>query len=333
MNVLLTGGAGYIGSHIAVELLESGYDVVIADNFSNSDKGVITAIEKITGKRIDLFEIDVADKVKLNEVFEQTKPEAVIHLAGFKAVGESVSKPLMYYRNNIDCTLSLLEIMEAHNVNKLVFSSSATVYGIGERLPYTEEMLLGEASNPYGATKQMIERIIMDTVSCGWLSAVILRYFNPVGAHQSALIGEKPQGIPNNLMPYIMQVANGSLPELRVYGNDYPTRDGTGVRDYIHVMDLAKGHVDALKYFQDNDGVEVFNLGTGVGYSVLEIVAAFEKANGVKIPYSIVGRRDGDLAEVYADVKKAKNLLGWNAKLTIEDMCKDSYAFALIEKT
>ena len=327
MKILLTGGAGYIGSHIAVELLNSSYDVIIADNFSNSSPDVVQSIECITGKGLEVYEIDVADRDGLDRLFRENMPDAVVHLAGFKAVGESVSEPLKYYRNNLDCTLSLLEAMKMHNIGYFIFSSSATVYGAPERLPYTEDMKTGECTNPYGSTKQIIERIITDTVATGWLSAVILRYFNPVGAHKSGLIGESPRGIPNNLMPYIMQVATGNLPELNIFGNDYPTRDGTGVRDYVHVVDLAKGHVDALKYCFEHDGAEVLNLGTGLGCSVLELISAFERVNGVKIPYRIAPRRSGDLPETYADASKAEKTIGWKAELTIEDMCRDAYRF------
>ena len=328
MNVLLTGGAGYIGSHIAVELLASDYSVIIADDFSNSKPSVVTNIERISGKRVGIYEIDIADKKGLGALFQENRLDAVIHLAGFKAVGESVGDPLKYYRNNIDTTLTLLETMHKHKVGIFIFSSSATVYGAQEHLPYTEDMKFGESPNPYGSTKQMIERIVSDAAATGWLSAVNLRYFNPVGAHRSGLIGESPRGIPNNLMPYIMQVAIGNLSELNVYGNDYPTRDGTGIRDYIHVVDLARGHVDALKYCRTHQGVEVFNLGTGIGCSVLELVSAFERVNGVSIPYKIAPRREGDLPEAYADAKKAERLMGWKAKLTIDDMCRDAYAFA-----
>jgi len=325
MKILLTGGAGYIGSHIAVELLDSGYDVIIADDYSNSSPEVVRNIGKITGKKAAVYEIDLKDKSGLEILFGKDKPDAVIHLAGFKAVGESVSEPLKYYRNNLDCTLTLLEAMEKYNVGRIIFSSSATVYGAPESLPFTEEMKTGECTNPYGSTKQMIERIIIDTAARGWLSAVILRYFNPVGAHKSGLIGELPRGIPNNLMPYITQVATGQLAKLRVFGNDYPTRDGTGIRDYIHVVDLAKGHVDALKYCDKIAGVEVFNLGTGQGCSVLELVNTFERVNDIKIPYEIVARRDGDLPESYADASKALKLMGWAAELGIEDMCRDAW--------
>ena len=325
MKVLLTGGAGYIGSHIAVELLESGHDVIIADNYSNSSPDAIKKIEKIAGKSIPAYELDVADKNDLDKLFCENIPDAVIHLAGFKAVGESVGEPLKYYRNNLGCTLSLLETMKNHNVSRIIFSSSATVYSKFGSIPYTEDMKAGECSNPYGNTKYMIEQIILDTAASGWLSSVILRYFNPVGAHSSGIIGESPLGIPNNLMPYILQVASGKLPELNIFGNDYPTRDGTGVRDYIHVVDLAKGHVDALKYCADHQGVEIFNLGTGVGYSVLEILSAFERINGVTIPYRFAPRRSGDLPETRADAAKAEKLLGWRASLSIEDMCRDAW--------
>jgi len=331
MDILLTGGAGYIGSHIAVELLVSGYDVIIADNFSNSSAEVIGRIGEIAGRSPEVYELDLTDRTGFDSLFNKCKPDAVIHLAGFKAVGESVSEPLKYYRNNLDCTLTLLETMKSHDVGRLIFSSSATVYGAQNCPPYTEDMKMGEPANPYGSTKQMIERIITDAAATGWLSAVILRYFNPVGAHSSGLIGESPRDIPNNLMPYIMQVASGKLPELRVNGNDYPTRDGTCLRDYIHIVDLAKGHVDALKYCNANTGVEVFNLGTGQGCSVFELVSAFERVNGIKIPFVIAPRRAGDLPETIADVSKARKLMGWSAALTIDDMCRDACAYALRE--
>ena len=325
MKILLTGGAGYIGSHIATELLDTGHDVIIADNFSNSAPDAVSKVERITGKSVPVYDLDISDKCGLDALFNENKPDAVIHLAGLKAVGESVEKPLEYYRNNIDCALTLLEIMHKHEVGQIIFSSSATVYGAPERLPYTEDMKLGQCPNPYGRTKQMIEQIIIDTAATGWLSAVILRYFNPVGAHGSGQISESPLGIPNNLMPYIIQVAAGMLTELSVYGNDYPTRDGTGIRDYIHVVDLAKGHVDALKYSAEHSGVDIFNLGTGVGCSVLELVGTFERVNGVNIPYKFAPRRAGDLPETYADASKAENLLGWKAGLTIDDMCRDAW--------
>ena len=327
MNILLTGGAGYIGSHIAVELLSSGYGVIIADDYSNSSPDVIAKIEKITGKSLTAIELDLTDPTGVDALFSKNRPDAVIHLAGLKAVGESVREPLRYYRNNLDCTLTLLEAMQNHSVTQLIFSSSATVYNETNPLPYAEDMKTGECSNPYGRTKHMIEQMIMDAARAGGLSAVLLRYFNPVGSHSSGLIGESPRGIPNNLMPYILQVAAGKLPMLNVFGNDYPTSDGTGVRDYIHVSDLAKGHVDALKYCAAHTGAEAINLGTGKGCSVLELVDMFEKVNGVKIPYKIAPRRDGDLPETYADADKAEKLMGWKAKLTIMDMCRDAYAF------
>ena len=322
MQILLTGGAGYIGSHIAVELIAAGYSVVIADDFSNSSRDVIEKIGIIAGATPKLCEIDLKDAEGLDKLMSENEFGAVIHLAGYKAVGESVSKPLFYYRNNIDCALTLLESMERNGINKLIFSSSATIYGSQEQLPYTEDMEMGITTNPYGATKQMIERIIVDFAATGRLSPVILRYFNPVGANESGLLNEKPSGIPNNLMPYIAQVAEGKLKELSVFGNDYPTKDGTGVRDYIHVIDLAKGHVAAIDYTLAPGETEVFNLGTGVGYSVLEMLGAFERVNGVTIPYKIAPRRSGDIAECYADVSKAARLLGWKATLGLDDMCR-----------
>ncbi len=326
MSILLTGGAGYIGSHTAVELLDAGYEVVIADNFSNSSPEVIKRIEELTGKKVSVFKVDVADKDALENVFIKSRIDGVIHFAGLKAVGESVKLPLRYYRNNIDCTLTLLETMERFNVETLIFSSSATVYGTPEKLPLTEDMKTGPCSNPYGSTKLFIEQIIKDAAAANSkLSAVLLRYFNPVGAHPSGRIGEMPNGIPNNLMPFISQVAVGKLSKLSVFGNDYPTKDGTGVRDYIHVVDLAKGHVAALRYCEAHSGIAAFNLGTGVGYSVLDIVHTFEKVNGIEIPYTIAARREGDIAEMYADAKKAAVELGWNASLSLEDMCRDTW--------
>ena len=324
MNVLLTGGMGFIGSHIAVELLDCGHDVIIADDFSNSTPDVARYIKEISGRDLTVCELNVTDIAGVDKLFRDNKPDAVIHLAGFKAVGESVLEPLKYYRNNLDCTLTLLETMKRYNVRNLIFSSSATVYGPPERLPYTEDMKTGECTNPYGSTKQMIERIIMDTAMNGWLSVVILRYFNPVGAHKSGLIREEPRGIPNNIMPYITQVATGKLPELNIFGNDYPTNDGTGIRDYIHVVDLAKGHVSALEYCINHPGIEVFNLGTGCGYSVFELINTFENTTGIKIPYVIAPRRCGDLPESFADATKAEKLLNWKTRLTIEDMCRDA---------
>lgn len=326
MKILLTGGAGYIGSHTAVELLNAGYDVVIADNFSNSASEVICRIERISGKSVDVFDVDVSDGKALDAVFEKNSIDGVIHFAGFKAVGESVKIPLAYYRNNIDCTLTLLETMEKYNVKMIIFSSSATVYGTPKCLPLVEDMTTGPCSNPYGSTKLFIEQIITDTAFARRdLSAVLLRYFNPVGAHLSGMIGEMPSGIPNNLMPYISQVAVGKLTKLSVFGNDYPTKDGTGVRDYIHVVDLAKGHVAALEYSLKHTGAEVFNLGTGVGCSVLDIVNAFIKVNEIDIPYTITDRRAGDIAACYANAEKAYKLMGWKAELTLEDMCRDTW--------
>ncbi len=326
MKVLLTGGAGYIGSHIAVELYNSGHTAVIADNFANSSPDAVARVEQITGAKIPLYELDVCDKEALAKLFAAEHPDAVIHLAGLKAVGESVAKPIWYYRNNIDSTLSLLEVMAEYGCNKLIFSSSATVYGSPDRLPITEDTRAGGCTNPYGWTKYMIERIIEGAAAAApELSAVLLRYFNPVGAHESGLIGEKPNGIPNNLMPYICKVAGGELKELSVFGNDYNTPDGTGVRDYIHVVDLARGHVAALGYCEEHRGTEIFNLGTGIGYSVLDMVNAFERANGVPVPHRIVARRPGDIDACYADPTKALSGLGWKAEKNLDDMCRDSW--------
>lgn len=325
MKVLLTGGAGFIGSHTCIELIEAGYDVVIADDFSNSKPAVLERLKELTGKEIKFYNIDIADSAKVDDMFAKENFNSVIHFAGYKAVGESVAKPIMYYRNNLDTTLTLLEIMAKYNVNNFVFSSSATVYGVPEKVPLVEGMKTG-CTNPYGWTKLMIEQILTDaTVANKDLSVVLLRYFNPIGAHPSGKIGEDPTGIPNNLLPYITQVAIGKLPQLGVFGNDYPTHDGTGVRDYIHVVDLAKGHVKAIEYATEHKGTEIFNLGTGTGYSVLDIVKAFEKANDITIPYAIKARRDGDVAECYADPVKAKEKLGWQAEKTLEEMCKDSW--------
>ena len=325
-TILLAGGAGYIGSHTAVELLEAGYDVVVADNYSNSCPESIKRVEEITGKSVKAYEVDIRDKAKLETVFKENKIDAVIHFAGLKAVGESVAKPILYYRNNIDTTLSLLECMEQFGVNNIIFSSSATVYGEENPVPYTEEMPRGTCSNPYGWTKAMMEQILEDAANANKeLSVVLLRYFNPIGAHPSGKIGEDPQGIPNNLMPFIAQTAVGKREKISVFGNDYDTPDGTGVRDYLHVVDLASGHVAALRYVLEHEGTEIFNLGTGKGYSVLEMIAAFSKACGHDLPYQIVGRRPGDLATVYADPAKAKAVLGWTAVKTLEDMCADSW--------
>lgn len=325
MKILLTGGAGYIGSHTAVELIEAGYDVIIADNYSNSKEDVIDRIEEIVNKKVTAYNVDFTDYKAVDKLFEKEDIDAIIHFAGLKAVGESCSIPLKYYENNIGSTLTLLDVMKKHDVNNIVFSSSATVYGVPKEVPLREDMPTS-CTNPYGWTKYMIEQILKDVaMSTPKMSVVILRYFNPIGAHSSGLIGEDPNGIPNNLMPYITQVATGKLPVLSVYGNDYNTKDGTGVRDYIHVVDLAKGHLKAIEYSFKNRGAEVFNLGTGKGYSVLEIVEAFEKANMVKVPYTIVERRPGDVAECYADPSKAEAVLGWRAEKTLEQMCEDSW--------
>ena len=325
-NILLAGGTGFIGSHTAVGMIEAGYDVVIVDNLYNSDEMVIDRIEKITGQRPRFYPYDATDKEKMTEVFNENDIEGVIHFAGLKAVGESVEKPLEYYRNNLDSTLTLLEVMRQFGVHNFVFSSSATVYGADNPYPYVETMKKGTCSNPYGWTKSMIEQILCDAaVADPELSVVLLRYFNPIGAHESGLIGEDPQGIPNNLMPFISQVAVGRRKELTVFGDDYETPDGTCRRDYLHVMDLAEGHVKAMQFAAQNNGVEIFNLGTGTPYSVLDIVHAFEKSNGIKIPYRIGERREGDLPEFWANADKAKEMLGWEAKRTLEDMCRDSW--------
>lgn len=326
MNVLLAGGAGYIGTHTCVELIEAGHDVVIADNYSNSCPEAVARVEEITGRKIPLYEADVCDKEAVDKIFSENKIDAVIHFAGLKAVGESCAKPVEYYRNNIDSTLTLLEAMKKYGVNNFIFSSSATVYGTPETVPLVETMPTGSPTNPYGWTKLMMEQILSDTAKANpEMSIVLLRYFNPIGAHESGRIGEDPNGIPNNLMPFITQVAAGRLEKLGVFGNDYPTHDGTGVRDYIHVVDLAKGHVKALDYSADHKGTEIFNLGTGTGYSVLDIVKAFIKVNNIDIPYVIKERRPGDIAECYADASKAKEKLGWVAEKSLEDMCRDSW--------
>ena len=325
MNILLAGGAGYIGSLTCIELISAGHTVVIADNLCNSKKEAVKRVEKIVGQEIPFYEINVCDHDSLRKVFSENKIDAVIHFAGLKAVGESCEKPLMYYRNNLDSTLTLLEVMKEFGCHNFVFSSSATVYGIPETVPLVETMPTS-CTNPYGWTKLMTEQILQDvTKTDPELSVVLLRYFNPIGAHESGTIGENPNGIPNNLMPYITQVAVGKLKELGVFGNDYPTPDGTGVRDYIHVVDLAKGHVKAIDYADAHKGTEIFNLGTGVGYSVLDIVKTFSKVNNVEIPYQIKPRRAGDIAECYADPTKAKEVLGWTAEKTLEDMCRDSW--------
>ena len=333
MKILVTGGCGYIGSHTCVELLNNGYDVIVIDNLCNSKESVIGCIEKITGKKIKFYKGDVCDKVILKKIFNENKIEAVIHFAGLKAVGESVEKPLMYYRNNIDSTLSLCEVMNEYNCKKIIFSSSATVYGDPIKLPITEDMSVGNTTNPYGSSKLYIEGILKDLyISDNDWSISLLRYFNPVGAHESGLIGEDPNGIPNNLMPYIVKVATGELPCLSIFGNDYDTKDGTGVRDYIHVVDLAKGHVKALEKVLSNTGISIYNLGTGNGYSVLEMVNTFSKVNNIPVKYKIVERRSGDIACCYADASKAYKELGWKAYLSLEDMVKSAYNFVINNK-
>ena len=329
MAVLLPGGAGFIGSHTAVELLNAGKEIIILDNFSNSNPKVLDAIKKITGKDFKFYEMDYLNKQELEKVFQENEIEAVMNFAGYKAVGESVQKPIEYYTNNISGALVLLDVMRKYGCKKFIFSSSATVYGEPEKIPLTEDCKTGGTTNPYGTTKLFIEQILKDiyTSDSTW-DICILRYFNPVGAHESGLIGEEPQGIPNNLMPYIVRVAKGELKELSVFGNDYDTPDGTGVRDYIHVVDLAKGHVLALdKLDKEQQGLYIYNLGTGTGYSVLDMVKAFEKATGKKVPYKIAPRRAGDIATCYADPKKAKEELGWQAEKTLEDMCLDSWNY------
>lgn len=332
MAILLPGGAGYIGSHTAVELLNSGKEIIIIDNFSNSKPDVLDKIKTITGKDFKFYEIDYSDRENLEKVFSENKIDAVLNFAGFKAVGESVQKPLEYYTNNISGALVLLDVMKKYNCKKFIFSSSATVYGEPKTMPITEEFPTGGTTNPYGTTKLFIEQILMDLYkSDNTWDICILRYFNPVGAHESGLIGEEPQGIPNNLMPYVVRVAAGILPELSVFGNDYNTPDGTGVRDYIHVVDLAKGHVKALeKLEKENEGLYIYNLGTGTGYSVLDMVKAFEQATGKEVKYKIVARRPGDIATCYADPSKAKEELGWVAEKGIKEMCEDSWRY--IEK-
>ena len=326
MRVLLAGGAGYIGSHTAVELLSRGHDVVVVDNFSNSSPEALKRVEEITGKRIVSYEADVKDADAMERVFSTQHIDVVIHFAGLKAVGKSVQKPLIYYRNNIDTTLTLLEKMREHGCHRFVFSSSATVYGEDAPVPYIETLGRGRCSNPYGWTKSMMEQILEDAVKADdELSVVLLRYFNPIGAHESGLIGEDPQGIPNNLMPYISQVAVGRRDKLTIFGNDYPTPDGTCRRDYIHVMDLAEGHVKAVEYAAVNKGLEIFNLGTGTPYSVLEIVNAFETVNKVKIDFEFGPRREGDLAEFWADADKASRLMGWSTRRNLDDMCRDTW--------
>lgn len=330
MSILVTGGAGYIGSHTVVELLNKGEDIVIVDNFVNSKPEVLDRIKKITGKDFKFYEVDILDEENLSKVFEENDIESVIHFAGLKAVGESVIKPIEYYHNNITGTLVLLKLMKKYNCNRIVFSSSATVYGTPERVPLTEDCKTGGTTNPYGTTKLFIEQILQDVyVANNNFSVALLRYFNPIGAHESGLIGEDPNDIPNNLMPYITGVASGKLEILNVFGNDYPTKDGTGVRDYIHVVDLAKGHLKALDKIRKEPGVRIYNLGTGNGYSVLDIVNTFQRVNNIEVKYRIADRRPGDIAECYADPTKAKNELGWVAEKGIEEMCKDSWNFII----
>ena len=326
MYVLVTGGAGFIGSHTVVELLQAGYEVVIIDNFSNSSPLVLSRIEEITGKRPLLIEGDIRDRALLDDVFKQHEIDAVVHFAGLKAVGESVQKPLEYYDNNVSGSVVLFEAMRDAGVKRLVFSSSATVYGDPEEIPISENCPIGVPTNPYGMSKLMVERILQDLVVAeADFSVGLLRYFNPIGAHESGLIGENPNGIPNNLLPYVTQVAIGKLAQLSVFGSDYPTVDGTGVRDYIHVVDLAKGHLAALDYLKGTVGCHVWNLGTGQGYSVLQIIEAFEKATGVSVPYKLVERRAGDIAECWSNPAKAKDELGWEAAYGLEDMMRHSW--------
>ena len=333
MKILVTGGLGFIGSHTVVELLEEDYEVVVIDDLSNSSIEVVDSIKEITGKEIKFYEADVCDLDALEKIFSEQKIDAVMHFAGYKAVGESVREPIMYYENNLVSTLHLCKKMLEHDCNKFIFSSSATVYGDPEVLPITEDCKVGGTTNPYGTTKLMIERILADIhVAHPEFTAIILRYFNPIGAHKSGLIGERPNGIPNNLMPYIVRVASGELEILSVFGDDYDTPDGTGVRDYIHVVDLAKGHLSALKKAIKDEGLFYYNLGTGKGYSVLDLVKNFEKVNNVKVPYKIVDRRPGDIAACYADPSKALKELGWKAELGLEDMMRDSYNFILKQK-
>ena len=332
MNVLVCGGAGYIGSHICVELLDAGYEVTVIDDFSNSKPEVLEHIKEITGKEVKFYEFNILNEEKTEAVFKENKIDAVIHCAAFKAVGESVEKPIEYYTNNLTTTLIVSKMMKKYHVNQIVFSSSATVYGDPETVPITEDCKLGETTNPYGTSKAMMERILTDVQHAyPQMSVTLLRYFNPIGAHESGLIGEDPKGIPNNLMPYIMKVATGELECLGVFGDDYDTHDGTGVRDYIHVVDLAKGHVKAIEHYA-KPGVHICNLGTGTGYSVLDLVKTFERVNNVKVNYVIKDRRPGDIATCYANPERAKKELGWVATKGIEDMCRDTWNYALKHK-
>ncbi|HDR6310379.1 TPA: UDP-glucose 4-epimerase GalE [Bacillus cereus] len=332
MAILITGGAGYIGSHTCIELLNNNYKIIVVDNLSNSSIESLNRVKEITGKQFEFYKESTLNREKMNEIFLRNNIEAVIHFAGFKAVGESTAIPLTYYYNNIISTIILCDVMQKHNVKKFIFSSSATVYGIPKTSPITEEFPLS-VTNPYGQTKLMIEQMMRDVAKADdeW-SIALLRYFNPFGAHKSGRIGEDPNGIPNNLMPYVTQVAVGKLKELNIFGNDYPTKDGTGVRDYIHVVDLAKGHVKALEKVLETKGIEAYNLGTGKGYSVLEMVKAFEKVSGKKIPYKVIGRRPGDVAICFADVSKAKRELGWEAEYGLEEMCVDSWRWQVNNK-
>ena len=325
MSILVTGGAGYIGSHTCIELLEAGYQVVVVDNLCNSSKKSLERVQEITGKELTFYQDDLLDSEALDAIFQRESIDAVIHFAGLKAVGESVQKPLEYYHNNLTGTFILLEKMKKYQVKNFVFSSSATVYGSPKSVPIREDFPLS-ATNPYGHTKLILEEVLTDVHTADpAFNVILLRYFNPIGAHRSGRIGENPKGIPNNLLPYITQVAIGKLPKINVFGDDYDTPDGTGVRDYIHVVDLAKGHVKAIEKLKENPGVEIYNLGTGIGYSVLDIIHNFEKACGRKLPYEVTARRPGDIAECYADCSKAKKELGWEAQYTLKDMCEDSW--------
>lgn len=328
MKILLTGGAGFIATHTCVELMAAGHEAVIVDNYVNSKPAAVRRVERITGRSVKVYEADVCDRAAMDRIFDENQFDAVIHFAGLKAVGESVRIPLRYYRNNLDSTLTLCETMAAHGCKRLVFSSSATVYGVPDEVPLREDMFCKGCTNPYGWTKYMIEKILQGVVDAdpSW-SVVLLRYFNPIGAHESGLIGENPNGIPNNLMPYITKVAVGQLDHLTVYGNDYATHDGTGVRDYIHVVDLAKGHVKACDYAASRTGCDIINLGTGIGYSVLDIVNTFSRVNNIQVPYVIGPRRAGDVDACFADPAKAKNVLGWQAEKNLEDMCRDSWNY------
>ena len=329
MTILVTGGAGYIGSHTCVELLENGYDVIVVDNYFNSTPAVLDRVEKITGKKLKRYDCDIRDKAGLEKVFSENRVDAVIHFAGLKAVGESTKKPLLYFENNISGSVTLFEVMGEYSCKKIVFSSSATVYG-NNTIPYREDMITGDVSSPYGRTKHFIEQILGDVYTSDneW-SIALLRYFNPIGAHESGLIGEDPNGIPNNLMPYISRVAIGKLEKLTVFGGDYDTKDGTCIRDYIHVVDLAKAHLCAVDKILGTTGIEAYNIGNGKGYSVLDIIGAFEKASGVRLNYVIGARREGDLPEFYADASKANKELGWTAKYDIDKMCLDTWNFQL----